>query len=79
MWYIANIPRLRSVSRHSALRRVVYWPYTTPPQALLLNYGLDPANGIDMTTASESAGRQIQNNTNLKIKIPQTLKYFTPF
>ena len=43
------------------------------PHPLVL-YCLDPANGIDMTTASESAGRQIQNN-----KIPQTYKYFTPF
>ena len=29
------------------------------------SYGLNPANGTDMTTASESAGRQIQNNRNL--------------
>ena len=41
--------------------------------------GWDPANGIDMTTASESAGRQIQNNRNPIIKIPQTYKFFTPF
>ena len=34
--------------------------------------GWDPTNGIDMTTASESAGRQIQNNRNPIIKIPQT-------
>ena len=40
---MANIPRLRAVSRHSTLRRaleqplaVLYWPYTTPPRALLL-------------------------------------------
>jgi hypothetical protein len=45
LWYIANVPQLRAVSRHSALRHakeqslaVVYWPYTTPPGALLLNY-----------------------------------------
>jgi hypothetical protein len=38
----------------------------------LSSYVLNPANGIDMTTASESAGRQIQNNRNLIIKIPQT-------
>ena len=44
LWDLANIPRLTAVSRHSALRRnleqplaVVYWPYTTPPHALLLN------------------------------------------
>ena len=36
------------------------------------SYGLNLANGIDMTTASESAERQIQNNRNLIIKIPQT-------
>ena len=42
-------------------------------------YGLNPANGIDMTTASESAGRQIQNDRNLIIKIPQTNKYLIPF
>ena len=26
----------------------------------IVSYGCDPVNGIDMTTASESAGRQIQ-------------------
>ena len=31
--YMVNIPRLRAVSRHSALRRA----YTTPHRALLLN------------------------------------------
>ena len=43
--YMANIPRLMAVSRHSVLRRakeqplaVVHWPYTTLPHALLLNY-----------------------------------------
>jgi hypothetical protein len=46
---------------------------------LKTSYGLDPANGIDMTTGSESAGLQIQNNRNLIIKITQTYKYFTPF
>jgi hypothetical protein len=30
-------------------------------------------------TVSEIAGRQIQNNRNLIIKIPQTYKYYTPF
>ena len=41
VYCMANIPRLRAVSRHSTLRRtleqpltLVYWPYT----ALLLNY-----------------------------------------
>ena len=45
LWYIANIPCLRAVSRHSALCRaeeqplaMVYLPYTTTPCALLLNY-----------------------------------------
>ena len=45
LWYIANIPWLRAVFKYSALRRVyeqslavVYWPYTTPPRALLLKY-----------------------------------------
>ena len=48
LWYMANIPRLRAVSRHSALCRaegqslaVEYWPYTTPHRALLLNYNTD--------------------------------------
>ena len=43
------------------------------------SYGLNPVNGIDMTTASESAGLQIQNNRNPIIKIPQTYMYFIPF
>ena len=46
---------------------------------LLSSLGCNPVNGIDMTTASESAGSQIQNNRNLKIKIPQTYKYYIPF
>lgn len=44
---------------------------------VLTSYGWNLVNGIDMTTATESAGRQIQ--TYLKIKIPQPYKYFTPF
>ena len=47
LWYMTNIPQLRAVSRHSALRRayeepvaMLYWPYTTPPLALLLYYTL---------------------------------------
>jgi hypothetical protein len=35
--------------------------------------------GVPPATASESAGRQIQNNKNLIIKIPQAYKCFTPF
>ena len=30
LWYMANIPRLRAVSRH------LHWPYTTHPRAVLL-------------------------------------------
>jgi hypothetical protein len=43
LWYNANIPRLRGVQallRHTYEQSlaVVYWPYTTPPRAILLNY-----------------------------------------
>ncbi|XP_071017498.1 neurofascin-like isoform X4 [Oncorhynchus clarkii lewisi] len=38
LWYMANIPRLMAVSRHSAL--CICWPYTTPPRTLLLNLAL---------------------------------------
>ena len=45
---MVNIPRLRAVSRHSALHRaqeqplaMIYWPYTTPPRALLLKYNIN--------------------------------------
>uniref|UniRef100_A0A8C7D7R5 Neurofascin homolog (chicken) a n=1 Tax=Oncorhynchus kisutch TaxID=8019 RepID=A0A8C7D7R5_ONCKI len=38
LWYMANIPRLMAVSRHSAL--CICWPYTTPPRTILLNLAL---------------------------------------
>ena len=43
----------------------------SPNAPNLTSYGFNPVNGSDMTTASESAGRQFQNIKNLII--PQTL------
>ena len=51
LWYIANIPQRRAGPRHSAMHRaseqtlaVVYWPHTTPPRALLLNFRTGGSN-----------------------------------
>ncbi|XP_035605124.1 CD48 antigen-like [Oncorhynchus keta] len=50
---------------------------TSPPATLIAgisstNLTCEAAGNIDMITVSESAGRQIQNNRNVIIKIPQT-------